>query len=143
MSLRKALYAELIADADVLARVVHRIYFMVASPTHGDEYIVLHVVSDDHVSSMAGGSGLTTQRVQVDCWAKTASHADEIEALVHEAIGNFSGTLGTGANTVTVGNCYRNGARDVYVPPNDKSAYGTYCRQADYMITFNESIPVH
>lgn len=143
MSLRNAIYARAIADADLYARVVKRVYFTVADAAHGSEYIVVHVISDDPESHMTGAAGFTTERVQFDCWAKTPGAADEIADLVREAFDGFSGTMGAGDYTETVSNCYRVGGSDDYEASEHAKEYGMFCRKVDYMITHTETIPVH
>lgn len=146
MSLTTAMYAHLLADADVNGLVAGRIRKRRARTSDLLPYIVLHVISGDHVQNMEGGSGLVARRMQINSYANEYEAAWTLAEHVRDALQTFKGTLGTGGNTLTVQGIELDGDGDIDIEPASGPQRGSQgapsgVRQ-DYMVWHAESLPL-
>jgi hypothetical protein len=139
------MYAHLLADADVNAVVGGRIRKQRAYSEDALPYIVLHIVSGDHIQNMEAGSGLVSRRMQINSYSTTYELAWVLAEHVRDAIQTFRGTLGSGANTLDVRSIELDGEGDIDIEPASGPQRGSQnapngVRQ-DYIVWHAESVP--
>lgn len=97
--MEEALRAWLLASAALRALVGPRVDWAMrpqgeAIPSNGAA-IVLHLINDLPAMNLAGPSGWSVARVQVDCWAHTHKIARDTAAAVSLLANGYRGTLST------------------------------------------------
>lgn len=145
MSIHAAMYAELLADGDVNGVVAGKIYKQRALTDAALPYIVLHIISSDHIQNMEGGSGLVSRRMQINCYHTSYELAWVLAEHVRDALQTFAGTLGTGGNTAVVQSIELDGEADIDIEPASGPQRGSQSApngvRQDYLIWHTESVP--
>ena len=93
----KAVIDRLLADATVDSVMGDRVYFTDSPQPVTMPFAVLTRIDAPRVHSMTGPSGLAAARIQVDCYAKTASTARAAAAAIRVSLDGFRG-LQSGIN---------------------------------------------
>jgi hypothetical protein len=109
-----AIYTRLAAVSAVSSLVSTRIYpgLLPESPTY--PAVVFRFLSEQTFPAMGADAGVTKRRLQVDCWATTATAAQQLGDAVTTALSRFQGTVSyTGGSTV-IDDIYRDGVMDLY-----------------------------
>lgn len=76
--------------------------------------LVVTRISGQGDYTMAGPSGYTRPRYQIDAWAPTLLEAGNLASAVKDAIDGFKGAIGTGANAVDVQGVFCVAQREQY-----------------------------
>lgn len=136
----KFLFAWVQTQAALVALVGTRCYPLTAPATNQRyPYIGYFIVSDTSAQSLAGMSGLTAKRVQLEAVAATYAQANELAALIKgtKAAPKLTGYRGTLAG-VTV-QCIRFENRiDLYDEPAHGETVGAYRAVQDFMVWHEE-----
>ena len=139
MSLRQSLFRHL----QTVARGVFPgadAYPMAALPKKPPfHYITFRRISSEHARHMLGGSGITRDRWQVDCWARSAADADQLFEAVRRSMDNLDGEFGDAGNLIKV-NISLEGDSEEFEPPIDSSQIGRARVRADLMIWHPETV---
>jgi len=94
MRLEEGLRAALVADSDVNALVSGRVYLERMPQAEAYPCIVFNRVSTSQNSLLSSVDTLTEVRVQVDCWADSASVAYDLSKKVRTLLSGHQGSLG-------------------------------------------------
>lgn len=109
------------------------------SPTF--PFWTFRLISSIEIASQNGGTDWATSRVTIssygeDTSSKTAEYAaTELGDTIHDSLIAFSGTLGTGANTVIVQHVQADIMSDRPVDPVKGSETKRHCVDEDFLIT--------
>ena len=137
-----AFKTHLIAQASIALIVVERIYAGGEFPDHVVyPMITFEPTSDDHDRHMGGGSGLGTQRFQVNSRAKSYTVARALAEATRLVVDNFQrGLMGTTGNEVFVNamTVEEGGIEDDF--PTDKSHDGEHNAHFDCVIWHGEAV---
>lgn len=106
MSFSSALRAALIADADVLAAVSTRIYFVILPQVPTYPALTIERISGDPHNTVPSVQALKWARVRIHAWGETYKIAYETAKLVETAL--------NGQKTATLRSIYAQGAHDNY-----------------------------
>jgi hypothetical protein len=100
--------------------------------------ITYATVSANHGHLLLYGAGYCLSRIQINCWSDVDQKTTlTLSEAVRQVLQGFDGTMGTTAvQSVVLKN-----EQDLYEPPVDGKALGTFCRAVDYMFRFTESVP--
>lgn len=135
MSLEAALYAELTGNAGVAAIVGTKIYPAGSVPSSASlPYLSYQKISNEHVNYQGGSASLGRPRMQIDCWAASGKAAVELYEAVKSALDNFSGTMGSGANTATVKVSILETDSSDFERPGDKSEESAFRQILEFLI---------
>ncbi len=143
MSVEAALYAELTGNAGVAALVADRVYPDVAPSSADLPRLTYQRISTGRHPHLAGASGLVSPRFQVICWASSRASAGVVADAVREALDGFSGTLGSGGNTVNARGVFLDGQGADYAPPTEGGEIGVYSERLEFIIWHRETVPAH
>ena len=126
MSIEDGLHTHLLADGDVAALVVARVYplKLPQSPTY--PALTYEIISDIPHRSLDGDSDREQVRARIHCWAATYVGAVDLAAKVRTAVADFSGTMGT----VAVSSVKFETWNDIF-----EDVPEVYRRVTDFMIT--------
>jgi len=86
VSVEKAVYDCLSADADLIALIGDKIYPVVAAQEVTTPYATYFKVSPGRQYTHGGASNLSTPRIQVDCYGGTYEEAKDLSDLVIAAL---------------------------------------------------------
>lgn len=113
--IRPALRTFLLADTDIAAAIVGRIYPGKLPQGVAQASIVYTLISDPGDYTMQGPSGLAHPRYQIDAWAPTLDAATSLANLIKGRIDGYQGPMGTGADLVNVQGIFRDaGGREEF-----------------------------
>lgn len=138
MTLKGAVYEELVGDAGVTAIVGTDVFMGAAEQDQTPPYIVFNQIGKVPENHLTGTSPLARTVIQVNCYETKPGLLDTLAAAVIAAMRRFSGTMGTGAATATVRDVLIDDDRDTYDPPKHDEALGTFGRQIDLGIRHTE-----
>lgn len=140
MSLRTAIASELKADVTISGLVGTRVGMGgYASPKWDLPYITFQVISGEHARHMTGGSKLAVKTVQVNLYETDPEKAETLAEAARELLDNFRGTMGNGANTVSV-RCCKLGPEIDDVEAGSPGAHTRiYSVRQTYTIWYNET----
>jgi uncharacterized protein DUF3168 len=129
-----AFRGQLLADADVSAIVVDRIYPDTPEQGAPMPFAVYHEISGNSIENVLGSSGFAQDRIQVDCVAAAKTTASDLREKIRVAVQNHFGDMqGIFVSGVSV-----EGTSGDYEPPIDKSDSGRYVRRIDFVISHAE-----
>jgi hypothetical protein len=131
--IRKAFRAHLLGNAAVAALVVARVYPVRLPQGERGDSIAINEISGVGDHHMEGASGLSTSRIQVGCWSKTADGAHALHLAVKEAVDGYCGPMGSGANEVEVQGVFIDSWRDI-----DDTVADLRGKLADYRVVYSE-----
>ena len=94
-------------------------------------------VSANSHEHLGGSSGLTTDRVQIDCVDDDASDADDIREEVRKVMQGFRGTM-TGK---AIKGCSHAGTSQTPDYPKTSSTIIEHTKTIDFLITYAEDVP--
>lgn len=114
MSLRSAIYAELVGDAGVAALIGTRLYPKKApsSAPPLSARVTYELLQEDRQPHLGGPSLLLTATFLFTAWGSTDIIADDVSEALRSAIDGKRGTIGTGGNTATVQKVFLTDRRD-------------------------------
>jgi hypothetical protein len=131
--LRPALRAFLLGDTAIQVIVSGRVFPMVLPQGERRASIVYNRISGDGDHTMDGATGLARPRYQIDCWAADPDQAAALSNLVKSRIDGYRGTMGSGADQVTVQGVFLANEGDGYDADSK-----LYRDRRDYFINFEE-----
>ena len=140
MSLRVSLFKHLQAtvrdvfvDADV--------YPVGALPKQTrTRYVTFQRISAQHQRHLGGGSGLVSQRWQIDCWARTMADAELMSDAIRVALDNRTTAIGDGENLTPINAAFLEDDSEEFTAPTDKSQIGHARVRMDFMIWHSETV---
>lgn len=100
-------------------------------------YVLVQEISANSHEHLGGSSGLTTDRVQIDCVADDAGDADAIREEVRKVMQGFRGTMTSKA----VKGCSHDGTSSFVDYPKNNSSIVEYVKTIDFRITYAETVP--
>ncbi len=103
-------------------------------------YCVVQQISGVPTTTLAGDTGFTDRRFQVDIYADDALEVQTIADEVRNKLSGLTGTLGT-TNTATVRLVQMESEGDGYIPPDAATEFGKYRRTLDLTIHNLETAP--
>ena len=129
--MEEAIRTHLLATAGVTALVSQRVYCG-ARPQGGDlPDIVINRISGAPVYTDDGNSGLSSARIQVDCYGATYAAAKGVAGAVFNSLSDFVGTSGG----VTFQNILLEAERDFREGGSNASEY-LFSTQMDFEVWF-------
>lgn len=140
MEIREALYGWLSTDPNIAALVGTRIYPNKLPQGSTFPQITFFKVSNPRVRNLSGPDGLSSPRIQIDCWGLTPDSAKDVADAVRTSnigghgLDGFRGTMGS----VVVQSTNFEDERDTYNPPIDDSDIGTHQVSLDLIVWWNE-----
>ncbi|MBP7638096.1 MAG: DUF3168 domain-containing protein, partial [Kiritimatiellae bacterium] len=102
-------------------------------------YLVYFQVSSQHLRDVDGGIGQAIARVQIDAYTDTDANARAADDALRAALDNFTGSMGTGSNVVTVQHCGLDSSSDFSDLPSQGEEHGKSGVTQDYMIAYTET----
>ena len=126
-----AIRTRLLATAGVTALVSQRVYGGSRPQGGALPDIVIHRVSGAPVYTDDGNSGLSSARIQVDCYGATYAAAKGVAAAVFDSLSAFVGTSGG----VTFQNVLLEAERDFREGGSNASEY-LFSTQMDFEVWF-------
>lgn len=138
MPIGPGLYTYLQSKAAITAVVGTRVYPM-RSPQGSSNYpcISYQTISSRSTYSHSGDNQLRFERVQINCFARTAKAAKDLAELVRLSLSGYAGLMGSTA----VQSCFLENERDIAYESADTEAQDVLCVQVDYMIAYTEAAP--
>lgn len=130
--LRPALRAFLLADASIVAMVGARVHPVRLPQGQKEPSVVYHRISALGDHNMAGPSGLSQVRMQVDCWAASSDTAAELSDLVKARLDGFRGPM-PGSPPVEVQGIFFDNEREDF-----DAGMELYRMSRDYVVFFEE-----
>jgi hypothetical protein len=97
-------------------------------------------ISGERAHSLDGAIGLSSPRVQFDCWAKTYLQAETVFEAFRKRLDGFRG--GMGSPPTKVQGAFFDSERDMYDESADAgsgSGVGLYRRSADFFLFYEEA----
>ncbi len=138
MEIREALRNFLAADVAVSALVGDRIWPNKLPQDESDyPQITLLKVSNPRVRNLSGPDGLSSPRIQIDCWGLTAESAKDVAEAVRKPLDGYRGPMG-GTGGVNVQSITFEDERDAFNAPIDDSDIGTHQVSHDLIIWWDE-----
>lgn len=137
MTIHAAVYSILTADTGVTDLVSTRIYPIIAPESASMPYITVQRIDSQHEHFMLGSSGMTRQRVQIDCWSDSMLSASNVAEAVRESLDSYRGTVGS----LDIRRASLESEDDEYEPPSDDSEDGAFRVSLDFVIWHRESAP--
>lgn len=142
MPIKAAMSEHLQENAALAALVGDHIYIAVAPAEVTEPYIVIHKISETHERHMAAAAGLATGRFQINCYGASDNSVQAVATALREAMDHMLlTTIGT-VETAEVNAAFLDGGFDVFEGPDDGSQDGTYAVKQDWIIWYEESVPV-
>ena len=140
MSLRVSLFKHLQAtvrdvfvDADV--------YPIGALPKETrTRYVTFQRISAQHQRHLNGGSGLVSQRWQIDCWTRTMADAELMADAIRISLDNRTTAIGSGENLTEINAAFLEDDSEEFTAPTDKSQIGHARVRMDFMIWYPETV---
>ncbi len=140
-TINTAIFSHLTSVGSITELVGDRVYPTGVSPAVVIKpYITYQKISNVHERHLRGGSGITTVRIQINCWAEKSSEADQLFDRVREAMDNFTGLMGQGSGALPVRATFLEDDADAFVPPTDRTNRGVFGVQMDFLIVYKESL---
>jgi hypothetical protein len=137
VSIEGAIYDHLRKDGPVAATVSSRVYPVASVPQSASlPYISFQKVDAIYERYQGGGSNLAHARFQVDSWTTDQKGASDLGKVVRDALDNYSGTMGEGADATTVEAIFLESERDEFAPPTDASETAVHRVSQDYVIWY-------
>jgi hypothetical protein len=99
IDIRPGIFNLLLSNAQIVARVVDRVYPVVLPQGMTLDSIVYNRVVENESYHYVGPSGLVVTRVQIDAWSMTPDGASELGDLIKEHLGGFSGQVSYSSNS--------------------------------------------
>ena len=97
MTIESGLRTHLLADGDVAALVVARVYPLKLPQEPTYPALTYEIVSDIPYRGLSGDHDKEVIRARIHCWAETFAGATDLARKVRTAVADFSGTMGTTA----------------------------------------------
>lgn len=141
MSIKAALASHLKNSVAVSAHSGDDVYRGVASRKADGKYIVFHQISGVPARHLTAVSGLKQTMFQIDCWGETEEDADDLADAVRDALDQYQGTLGHGANTATRATVFIDGPRDDFSPPKTGERVKQFRALLEATIWYDETLP--
>ena len=139
-----AIRQELVDDTAVAALAVARVYPQMAAQGAALPYLVYSRISTDRPRHLLSAAGITSARVQVDCYASTYSGAKTLADKVRLCLdGLRATTIGSGSSTLFVRHIALDSERDGFDNPIDGSQLGTHRIIQDFIVWSAETVPTH
>ena len=140
MSLRVSLFKHLQAtvrdvfvDADV--------YPVGALPKQTrTRYVTFQRISAQHHRHLNGGSGVRSERWQIDCWTRTMSDAELMSDAIRISLDNRTTAIGDGANLTEIDAAFLEDDSEEFTAPTDKSQVGHARVRMDFTIWHSETV---
>jgi hypothetical protein len=130
----EAVIAILLANSAVTSLVSNRIQGSNTGQLDVTPRIVVQQISEDDVTSLGGYSGLSTARVQVDCYADDKRTAKKVLGYaVIDALRDYSGTV----NGITVQRIAKLDARDTAVDDELAADSNQFGYQIDFEVWYD------
>ncbi len=117
------------ADATLTTLIVARLYPLILPQDPTVPAITYQVISGHRFHSTDGASGLSTPRIQFDCWAKTYLEAEALFEALRKRLDGFQGL----AVSTKVQAAFFESERDDY-----DDAARLYRRSADFFVWYEE-----
>lgn len=138
-----ALRKLMLDDADVSALVSTRIYPANSVPENAQlPYIIYEREDSDHFHTLDGNAaGVQFNSIMIDVFQTTDKLARELAEHVRDALQGYSGTVTSGADSVTLQECILTSNDDFMEPPADGGNAPIYGRAMNFNTAYNESIP--
>ena len=121
MSIRSALYKHLSTHAEITPIFGTRIYPQFAPHSAILPRLTYRGVDQEPTRSFAGHAGLTNRTYRLTAWDDDDLGADAGAEVLRDVLDNFSGTLGSAPDSITVQRIYVRGAPDELIAPDDAS----------------------
>lgn len=99
--------------------------------------IVVYDISADSHEHLGGSSGLTTDRVQIDCVDDDAGDADTIREAVRKKMQGHRGTMGSKSTS----GCSHGGSSSSHDYPTTNRDQHEHTKAIDFLITYSEEVP--
>lgn len=131
----KAVRSRLLSTTSVTSLVSTRVYPTYAEQSATLPYVVLREVSNFAEENLAGTSGLSTSRVQVDCYALTHGAAYALREACRQQLHAYRGTSESVVFRASVQGS-RFGTR---LEPRDGSDHGKHIQTIDFLFTHSET----
>lgn len=126
----KGLQTFLEAQSTITSVVGTRIYPQHLPRNSSYPCLTHQLVSRTYGHHLSGVTGLSTARVQVDCWGEKLSDVETLAEAVRVALDGYFGTIGD----VTVAFVQLDNEQDLSEAPQDESEQWLYRRTQDYLI---------
>lgn len=130
--IEQAIYERLTTYAGLAALVGARVYPVILPQSPALPAVTYTKVTNEHVQSHGGASGLAMPRFQVDSWATTYASAKAVAEQVRLALLGFRGAVAG----VLIGGVLAETETDVYEPETR-----IYRVSQDYRIAHEEAVP--
>lgn len=101
--------------------------------------IVLRNQSPEHFYTLTNEADATRAVVQIDCYGKTATQADNLGEVVRNRLSGYRGTAGD----VTIQGAIILRDNAFTEEPEDKSDQWIHRRSLDFSIIFGQTVPTH
>jgi diaminopimelate decarboxylase len=141
MSIKAALVSHLKHSVGVSAHSGDQVYRGLAARTATGKYIVFRQLSGIPARHLSAVSGVKQTLFQIDCWADTEEDADDLADAVRDALDQYQGTLGHGANTASRVTVFIDGPRDDFAPPDDGGRVKRFRALLEAAIWYDETAP--
>jgi hypothetical protein len=139
MSVDSDLRAFILADAAVAALIGTRLYPAIMPQDPVLPATTYQWISAIRYPNMDDAGGLSTARVQVDCWSDSKAEALEVFEAIRLALDGYRGAFGS----IPVYGAFLESERESYEPATDAgtgSGVALYRRSGDYVITYEEAL---
>jgi hypothetical protein len=139
-SFADALYAALIADAEIASTIGTRIDPSASGEGVPNPRIVYEQISSEHIGHLQGPSGLVNAQWALVCYADTPPQARSVIDRVRRLLDRYRGDLGgVGINvrSLSVGEIV-----ETFAPPVDESDRGSYAAGIELNVWHRESVGV-
>ena len=140
MSLRISLFKHLratvrdvFADADVYPANA------VPKTTH-KRYVIYQRISAEHHRHLLGGSGVVSQRWQIDCWARTMADAELMSDAIRVSLDNRTTAIGDGENVTDIDAAFLDNDSEETTAPTDSRQVGRARVRMDFMSWSPETV---
>ena len=140
MSLRVSLFTHLqatvrdvFADADV--------YPVGSLPkATRKRYVTYQRISAQHHRHLNGGSGVVSQRWQIDCWAQTMTDVELMGDAIRVSLDNRTTAIGSGGDVTEIDAAFLEDDSEEFTAPTDSSQIGHARVRMDFMIWHPETV---
>jgi hypothetical protein len=140
MSVSADLRTFLLADSALAALIGTRLHPLRLPQNPTLPAMTYQWVSGERAHALDGAVGLSSPRVQFDCWAGTYLQAEAVFEAFRKRLDGFRGDIGS--TPTKVQGAFFESERDMYEDSADAgtgSGVGMYRRSADFFINFEEA----
>lgn len=128
----------ILGDEDLGALLATKFFPLAAPQGVNPPYVTFGESSEEGTPSHSGGSGGLCRTIfRIAVWADSYIEARRIGDLIRNLMDGYKGAAGTG----TITSCFKSDARDRYAPPQDGGNLGTFGRESDFRVRYEEPAP--